>query len=260
MLLIKKKSIKDIKNILFSENVDQVFIDQLKNDDRKGIQKLLLTYERHQQKERQLASKFLQMSQYESKCYAQGKTYIAGVDEAGRGPLAGPVVAAAVILPKDFKLFGLTDSKQLSEKQRTYFYEKIKTEAIDYHISMIHSEEIDQINIFEATKKAMQMAIRNLSKQADHVLIDAVTLHGLPCTSDVIIKGDQQSISIAAASVLAKVTRDHLMHEIHQQYPAYHFNSNMGYGTKQHLEALMKYGITPYHRKTFSPVKQAMNL
>lgn len=251
-------SINDLKERIRTGNINEEFIEELKSDGRKGVQQLVASYARKKQKEKLLEENFSKMLYYENKNYEMGKHYIAGIDEAGRGPLAGPVVAAAVILPRDFTLLGLTDSKQLNEKKRNEFYEIITEKAVSYHVAIISSEEIDRINIFEATKKAMYTAVDQLTQQPDHILIDAVELNELNCTSEVIIKGDLKSISIAAASVLAKVTRDRFMHEIHTKYPVYHFDSNMGYGTKKHLEMLSEHGATPYHRQTFSPVRQVM--
>lgn len=255
---MERVSIKDLKEQFRTGDINEEMITELKSDERKGVQQLIASYERRKQKEQLLEANFFKMLHYENENYKKGIHCIAGVDEAGRGPLAGPVVAAAVILPKDFKLLGLTDSKQLNEKQRNEFYEKIVEEAVSYHVAIISNQEIDRINIFEATKKAMYTAIDQLNPQADHVLIDAVELNGLAATSEVIVKGDLKSITIAAASILAKVTRDRLMRNIHTKYPMYHFDSNMGYGTKQHLDMLAEHGATPYHRQTFSPVRQVM--
>lgn len=190
---------------------------------------------------------------YELELYKKGIELIAGVDEVGRGPLIGPVVAAAVILPKNFKLEGLTDSKKLSEKKREEFYKVIKEEAISIGIGIIDEKRIDEINIYEATKEAMYEAINNLSIKPEHILIDAMKLDlDIPTTS--IIKGDLLSISISAASVIAKVTRDHMLYEIDKEYPMYDLKNNKGYGTKKHMEAIKKYGITKYHRLSYKPV------
>lgn len=240
-----------------SEHVDEQLIQALKTDKRKGVQLLLQRYEVKKQKHQELAAEFERKRYFEKKNYAEGKQYIAGVDEVGRGPLAGPVVAAAVILPKDFRLLGLDDSKKLSEAKRNSFYTIIKDEAISYGVAAVSSKTIDAINIYEATKLAMRKAIEQLNPAPDHILIDAVRLEGLSCSSESMPKGDQKSVSIAAASILAKVTRDKFMKEIHNEYPAYYFASNMGYGTKQHLDALAAHGITPYHRTSFAPVKEA---
>lgn len=190
---------------------------------------------------------------YEKELYKKGIKLIAGVDEVGRGPLIGPVVAAAVILPKKFKLDGLTDSKKLSEKKREEFYKVIEKEAIAIGIGVIDEKRIDEINIYEATKEAMYEAINNLKTKPEHILIDAMKLDlDIPSTS--IIKGDLLSISISAASVIAKVTRDHMLYDMDKEYPMYDLKNNKGYGTKKHLEAIKEYGITKYHRLSYKPV------
>ncbi|MGN1358732.1 MAG: ribonuclease HII, partial [Bacilli bacterium] len=190
---------------------------------------------------------------YELELWNKGINLIAGVDEVGRGPLIGPVVAAAVILPKDFVLEGLTDSKKLSEKKREAFYQIIKEKAISIGVGVIDEKRIDEINIYEATKEAMIMAINNLNPKPEHVLIDAMPLDlTVPTTS--IIKGDLLSISISAASVIAKVERDHMLYVMDKEYPMYDLKNNKGYGTKKHLEAIKKYGITKYHRLSYKPV------
>lgn len=195
---------------------------------------------------------------YERDLNEKGITLIAGVDEVGRGPLIGPVVAAAVILPPNYKLEGLTDSKKLSEKKREKFYEIIKRDAISIGVGVISEKRIDEINIYEATKEAMKDAINNLKIRPDHILIDAMPLElDIPTTS--IIKGDLLSISISAASVIAKVTRDHMLYDIDLEYPMYDLKNNKGYGTKKHLEAIKKYGITKYHRLSYKPVYDNRN-
>lgn len=197
---------------------------------------------------------------YENELYEKGIMYIGGVDEVGRGPLIGPVVAACCVLPKDFILEGLTDSKKLSEKKRNIFFEYIKEHAIAYGIGIIGPEKIDEVNIYEATKLAMYEAISHVRKQVDlgHVLIDAMPLNlDIPSTS--IIKGDSKSISIAAASVLAKVTRDKMMYELDLKYPMYGYGSHKGYPTKKHIEAINQYGLIDGYRKTYGPVKDLIN-
>ena len=190
---------------------------------------------------------------YEKELNNKGINLIAGVDEVGRGPLIGPVVAAAVILPKNFKLEGLTDSKKLSEKKREELYKIIKEEAVSIGIGIISEKRIDEINIYEATKEAMIEAINNLSIKPEHVLIDAMPLE-IDVDTTSIIKGDLLSISISAASVIAKVTRDHMLYDIDKEYPMYDLKNNKGYGTKKHLEAIKQYGITKYHRLSYRPV------
>lgn len=190
---------------------------------------------------------------YEKELYKNGCKYIGGVDEVGRGPLIGSVVAACVVLPFDFALEGLTDSKKLSEKKRDEFYKVICEKAIAIGIGIVDEKVIDEVNIYEATKIAMKKAICDTNIKLDHVLIDAMPLDiDVPTTS--IIKGDAKSISIAAASVIAKVTRDKMMYELDKIYPMYDLANNKGYGTKKHIEAIKKYGITKYHRLSFKPV------
>ena len=199
------------------------------------------------------AKEIIDNYKYEKELKQQGIKLIAGVDEVGRGPLIGPVVAAAVILPVNFKLDGLTDSKKLSEKKREEYYEIIKKEAIAIGIGIISEKRIDEINIYEATKEAMKEAINNLTVKPEHILIDAMKLD-LEIETTSIIKGDLLSISISAASVIAKVERDHMLYEIDKEYPMYDLKNNKGYGTKKHLEAIKQYGITKYHRLSFKPV------
>ena len=193
------------------------------------------------------------MREYEEELNSKGINLIAGVDEVGRGPLIGSVVAAAVILPSGFYMSEINDSKKLSEKKREELYPIIMEKAISVGIGGVDSETIDRVNILNATKMAMKMAINNLSVKPEHVLIDAVKLDiDIPYTA--IIKGDAKSESIAAASIVAKVYRDNMMKELDKEYPMYDFKSNKGYGTKKHIEAIKKYGVLKEHRKTFKPV------
>lgn len=253
---MNSKSIAQLKKMFAANQIDQKMINELKKDQRKGVQQIVNMYDKKREKDKQAEQLFNKMTHFESYYYKKGYSYIAGVDEAGRGPLAGPVVAASVILPKGFKLIGLTDSKKLSAKDRMTFFNIIKKQAINYSISVVSNEIIDQVNILEATKKAMKNAIYKLQPKPDQVLIDAVHLEQIPYPSESIVKGDQKSISIAAASVLAKVTRDRIMVDIHKEYPMYQFSSNMGYGTKEHMKMIEKYGISPYHRTSFAPIKE----
>lgn len=195
----------------------------------------------------------MNMLDYERKLYEKNITLIAGIDEVGRGPLVGPVVAASVILPKEFYNENIKDSKKLSEKKREELYDVIKENAISIGIGIVSSEEIDKINILEATKKAMIMSIENLAVKPEFILIDAVKLN-TDIPYEAIIKGDAKSESIAAASIIAKVTRDRMMIELDKKYPMYNFKKNKGYGTKEHIEAIKKYGIISEHRKTFNKV------
>lgn len=192
---------------------------------------------------------------YERELIGQGCQMIAGVDEVGRGPLVGNVVAACVVLPLHYKLEGLTDSKKLSEKKREKFYEILMQDALAVGIGEVSSSKIDEVNIYEATKIAMKLAIAQVQEKIklDHVLIDAMPLDvSVPTTS--IIKGDAKSLSIAAASVIAKVTRDREMYALDKIYPMYDFAHNKGYGTKKHLEAISLYGICRFHRRSYAPV------
>lgn len=195
--------------------------------------------------------------QYERELIKKGIKLIAGVDEVGRGPLVGPVVTAAVILPLNYKLEGLTDSKKLTEKKRDKFYDIIMHDAISVSIGMKDNNIIDEVNIYEATKLAMIDAINNLSIKPEHVLIDAMPLD-IDIDHTSIIKGDAKSLSIAAASVIAKVTRDRMMYELDKEYPMYNYKKNKGYPTKEHIEAINKYGVTEYYRKSYGPVKEVI--
>ena len=201
----------------------------------------------------------MNLYEYESKLYQKGINYIGGVDEVGRGPLIGPVVASCVVLPKDFVLEGLNDSKKLSEKKRNLFYDYIIKNCVAYGIGVVSPEEIDEINIYEASRKAMLIAISKVREQInlEYILIDAMPINlDIPTTS--IIKGDAKSISIAAASVIAKVTRDKMMYELDKKYPMYGFASHKGYPTKKHIEAIHKYGLIEGYRKTYGPVKEVI--
>ena len=191
--------------------------------------------------------------EYEENLKSRGIRYIGGVDEVGRGPLIGPVVASCVVLPFDFELDGLTDSKKLSEKKRNLFYDYI---IIKEEIQEIFDKEIDEINIYQASAKAMMIAIKQVQEKIplEHVLIDAMPLNlDIPSTS--IIKGDLKSITISAASVIAKVTRDNMMYELDKKYPMYFFGKHKGYPTKKHIECIEKYGLIPGYRRTYGPVK-----
>jgi len=199
----------------------------------------------------------MDLLKYEKELYEKNIEYIAGVDEVGRGPLVGPVVAACVVLPKNYNLEGLTDSKKLSEKKRDKYYDIIMKDALGVGVGIISPEIIDEVNIYEASKLAMLEAIKNVNCKIEHVLIDAMPLDmEIPSTS--IIHGDALSLSIAAASVIAKVTRDKMMYELDKEYPEYGFSKHKGYPTKLHLENIKKYGILDNYRKSYKPVKEIL--
>lgn len=189
--------------------------------------------------------------QIEHECFADGCSVICGVDEAGRGPLAGPVCAAAVILPADLDIPGLNDSKKLTDKKRRELFDIITAQAIAYGIALVDEKTIDEINILQATFLAMERAVAQLSVKPDLALVDGNREPSLPVPVKTVIKGDSLSASIAAASILAKVTRDRLMEELDETYPAYGFAVHKGYGTKRHYEALTEFGPSPVHRMTF---------
>ena len=198
---------------------------------------------------------------YEKELFNEGINFVGGVDEVGRGPLVGNVVTACCVLPKNFKLDGLTDSKKLSEKKRDIFYDYIINNSIAYAIGRCTPEEIDKYNILEATKIAMKRAIAEVKKQInlEYVLIDGNMKFDLDIPYKSIVKGDAKSISIAAASVIAKVTRDREMYELDKKYPMYEFGKHKGYPTKKHIEAIKKYGLIDGYRKTYGPVEEILN-
>ena len=239
-----EKRVIEIQGYLFANLASTYELKKLENKpkDRKLIQKLELI----------ICSR--DNYYFERKLREQGITLIAGVDEVGRGPLVGPVVAACVILPESFSLDGLTDSKKLSEKKREFYYEEIMKQAVSVGVDIISEKIIDEVNIYEATKLAMKDAISKCHVKPEHILIDAMPLSlDIPTTS--IIKGDLKSITISAASVIAKVTRDRMLDDLDKKYPMYDFKDNKGYPTKKHLAAICKYGIISEHRRSYGPVR-----
>ncbi|MGP4072266.1 ribonuclease HII [Piscibacillus sp. B03] len=251
-----QETIAVIKEKLTNKSFSQEWLETIKQDERKGVKQLLNRYYKEKEKEAELHAQFIRMSEFETGLYQEGYRLIAGVDEVGRGPLAGPVVTAAVILPHDFYLPGINDSKALSQLKREEFYEIIMDQAISVSLGQANANEIDYYNIYQATKIAMQRSVEGLNEQPDYLLLDAMRLEQIKIPQESIIKGDSKSISIAAASIIAKVERDRIMKEIGAEYPMYQFESNVGYGTKAHLEALKKYGVTTHHRRSFQPVRQ----
>lgn len=247
----KEKNIQEIKNELKAacESELPVFVERYETDKRSGVQKLVEKAKKAIDAFDKEKLRTEAMKKYE-KQYASYE-YICGIDEVGRGPLAGPVVAGAVILPKDCQILYLNDSKQLSERKREELYDIIMREAVAVGIGMVSHERIDEINILQATYEAMRQAVGQLAVQPDLLLNDAVTIPGISFRQIPIIKGDAKSISIAAASIIAKVTRDRLMVQYDEVFPGYDFASNKGYGAAAHLEALKKYGPTAIHRHSF---------
>lgn len=259
-MAMKKKTIKEIEQLLDGiEDSNHPLIAEWKNDDRIGVQQAVNRWEKAIKEKGNLESLFYEMSKYENELYDQGVHTIAGIDEVGRGPLAGPVVAAAVILPRDFKLLGLNDSKKLSEKMKNELFEEITKKALSIGLGIISANKIDEVNIYEATKLAMVKAIKQLSIKPDHLLIDAMKL-SVDIQQTSIIKGDASSITIAASSIVAKVTRDRLMKRLGEVYPEYGFEKHMGYGTKEHINALNEFGATIEHRQSFAPVSSVIKM
>ncbi|MCM3110171.1 ribonuclease HII [Lederbergia lenta] len=248
-------AIKEIKEMLTNiTDENDPLLTELANDSRKGAQSLLQKWKREKSAQVKDKERFVRMTEHEQEARIEGYEWIAGIDEAGRGPLAGPVVSAAVILTPDSYIEGLNDSKKVSEKNRARLYEAIMREAIAVGVGIIQSEEIDQVNIYEAAKKSMLSAVQNLPKKPDMLFIDAMTLNSI-YPEKTFIKGDAISVSIAAASIIAKVTRDRIMEKYNEQYPEYGFSSHMGYGTKSHIEAIQAFGPCPIHRISFEPIK-----
>ena len=248
-------TIKEIKEQLANiQRLDDPLLAELEQDSRSGVIQAIAKRKRDIQKRIDEDERLEGMLAYEKECYARGIKLIAGVDEVGRGPLAGPVVAAAVILPKACKIPGLNDSKKIPKSKHKEIYEAVLQNAIAIGIGIKDNHVIDQVNIYEATKLAMMEAIGQLEPQPQHLLIDAMKLD-LPIPQTSIIKGDANSLSIAAASIVAKVTRDQMMEEFDKEYPGYDFAQNAGYGTAKHLAGLDKLGVTPIHRRSFEPVK-----
>lgn len=250
---MKTKSIKEIKEIIENINPNEYleYIEILKNDERKSVKDLAVKLAKKLDNIRKEEERLELINLYENEGYRNGYTYIGGIDEAGRGPLAGPVVAAVVVFKPGTKIEGINDSKKLSEAKREELFDIIKEQALDYGIGIVNNEDIDEINILNATYLAMKKAINCLKNTPDYLLIDAATIPGIDIDQKPIIKGDSKSISIAAASILAKVTRDNIMYQYDEMFPEYGFKSHKGYGTKEHYEAIEKYGITRIHRKSF---------
>ena len=234
---------------LTSENI-RSFIEKYSEDTRSGVQKLIKQCQNRIQKEMEEEIRLEYMLMFERKYY-KTCNFVCGIDEAGRGPLAGPVVAAAVILPKNHKIAYLNDSKQLSEKKREELFDKIMSEALAVGVGIVSPKRIDEINILQATYEAMRGAINQLKIQPEILLNDAVIIPEVKIPQEKIIKGDAKSLSIAAASIIAKVTRDRMMKDYHELFPEYGINKHKGYGSKEHIQSIQQYGPSPIHRRTF---------
>ncbi|HYG59844.1 MAG TPA: ribonuclease HII [Symbiobacteriaceae bacterium] len=259
---IKKMSLKKLQELIHEQGPEVYVdvIDVLKNDPRGGAQKLVRLCQTRLDEWKREKERLGRMYSYERQVWAMGYRQVAGVDEVGRGPLAGPVVAAAVILPGELSLLGLEEVRRLTGKRRQELYEQIREKAVAVGIGMVHPEGIDEANVMMATYKAMVKAVTDLSVQPDYLLIDALHLPGVAQPQAPIAGGDGQSCSIAAASVVAKVIRDEYMIEMDKQYPQYGFASHKGYGTQEHRAALERYGPCPIHRKTYGSVREIMSL
>ncbi len=246
-------SIKDIEG-LYAAGATEELVAACRADKRQGVQRLVRRYEREQKERARVAALYA----YERECWAVGEDLVAGVDEAGRGPLAGPVSVAAVILPHDCYIPHLNDSKKLSPERRAELYDEIQEKAVAIGTALVDAATIDRVNILQATMNGMYESVFALNPAPQAVLIDAVELEGLDVPTHAIIKGDAKSASIAAASIIAKVTRDRLMDEYDKEYPQYGFAQHKGYGTAEHIAAIRKYGPCPIHRRSFEPIKSMM--
>ena len=228
---------------------------ELKADERSGVQKLLAAYYKRLEKAAQEKERFTKMLSYEKKYYAQGIQYVAGVDEAGRGPLAGPLVIASVILPQDVFISGLNDSKQLSAAKRDKLYDEVLAKAVAIEVNIVSVSNIDKYNIYTATQRGMAEVLEHLPVRPQVALIDAMPVEAKGMETVSIIHGDALSASIAAASIIAKVTRDRIMERMDVLYPAYGFANNKGYGSGAHMQAIAEFGATKWHRRSYEPVK-----
>lgn len=241
------------------QHFEDTLLKSLAQDERIGVQKIYSSIQSKQKKIAAEKNRLISLCQYEQTFLKQGKEYIAGVDEAGRGPLAGPVIAAAVILPPTIQLYGLDDSKKISKEKREELSVAIKKCAIAWSLGEATVAEIEKLNIYHASLLAMKRAVEGLSTHPDHLLVDAVKIPYITISQTALTKGDSLSASIAAASIIAKTYRDKIMLAYHQQYPQYGFDKHKGYGTAEHIQALEKFGLLPIHRRGYAPVDKLCN-
>ena len=251
-------TISEIREILLGSPSEE-FLAELEQDGRVAVKKLLQAYHKRVEKAAIERERFHKMLSYERQYYAEGSKLIAGVDEAGRGPLAGPLVIAAVVMPKEFFISGLNDSKQISASKRDKLYDEILQKALSVSVNVVSISNIDELNIYRATQQGMAEVLLHLDKQPDVALIDAMPVEAGDIKTVSLVHGDALSASIAAASIIAKVTRDRIMEKLDTLYPAYKFANNKGYGSKEHMQAIDMEGVTEWHRRSYEPVK-SLNL
>ena len=251
-------TISEIREILLGSPSEEFLVD-LENDQRVAVKKLLQAYHKRIEKAALERERFHKMLSYERQYYDEGAKLIAGVDEAGRGPLAGPLVIAAVVMPQEFFISGLNDSKQISASKRDKLYDEILQKALSVSVNIVSISNIDELNIYRATQQGMAEVLLHLDKQPDVALIDAMPVEAGDIKTVSLVHGDALSASIAAASIIAKVTRDRIMEKLDTLYPAYKFANNKGYGSKDHMQAIDQDGVTEWHRRSYEPVK-SLNL
>lgn len=253
---IKNLTIEQIKQLVKNKEGEKIgreeldLLDEMKKDSRKGVKRLARWYDNKIQEIKRENRRLMLLTRYENSLWEQGYRYIAGVDEAGRGPLAGPVVAAAVILPRGVKIRDLDDSKKLTPEKREELYQIIHQQALSINYAVVDNNYIDEHNIYNATLHAMKTAVEGLSIKPEYLLVDGIKLKtSIPHKS--IVGGDGRSASIAAASIIAKVVRDRIMLDLHNRYPQYRFDKHKGYPTREHIELVKQHGFSPIHRKSF---------
>ena len=251
-------TISEIREILLGSPSEE-FLAELELDSRVAVKKLLQAYHKRVEKAALERERFHKMLSYERNYYEEGAKLIAGVDEAGRGPLAGPLVIAAVVMPQEFFISGLNDSKQISASKRDKLYDEILQKALSVSVNIVSISNIDELNIYRATQQGMAEVLLHLDKKPDVALIDAMPVEAGDIKTVSLVHGDALSASIAAASIIAKVTRDRIMEKLDALYPAYKFANNKGYGSKDHMQAIDQDGVTEWHRRSYEPVK-SLNL